>query len=343
MRTSLAYALAAGLSAVCAPSAHAGPGDAIGSATLIENLVTADYARFTRTLATGDAVRQDEFIEVGLDARSEFSLADETRLALGSGSKLKLDHFVYDPDNSAGSIIINMAKGTLRWVTGNARKPSYVIRTPNASITVRGTIFDLFVTDAGETWLLLHEGAVQVCNDRGQCRVHEETCKLTQVSETGEVARPAPWSRVPGAKDNMFHRAFPFVVLPPKMESAQVCSRDAIMRQRDAAAPPPVRQKAAVLPEKPSHALKPAKPDYVPPRREARIVVPKPRPKLDVEIIRKKPIRVVERPKPKPKYPDYDHKPKRDNGKLGKAVLGAVIIGGAIALGSRKGGGKPHY
>lgn len=339
MRTSLSLLLAAGLGTVASAGALAGPGDAIGSATLIENLVTADFARFTRTLAEGDSVRQDEFIEVGLDARSEFSLADETKLALGPGSKLKLDRFVYDPGKTAGSIIVDMAKGTLRWVTGNAKKPSYVIRTPNASITVRGTIFDLFVTDGGETWLLLHEGAVQVCNDRGECRVHEETCKLTRVSESGEVARPAPWSRVPGAKDNMFHRAFPFVVLPPKMDTAQTCSRDAVLRQRDASLPPPVRQKAAALPEKPA---KLRKPDYVPPRREAKIVPLKPRPRLDVEIIRKKPpIRVVERPRPN--YPDYDRKPKRDNSKLGKAVIGAVIIGGAIALGSRKGGGKPHY
>ncbi len=259
-RHSLCAALAGVGTAVIASnctSALAAPGDRIGVAMLIENLVTADYARDTRTLRVGDGVRQEEHIEVALDARSEFDLNDDTKLALGPGSKVTLDRFVFDPDTATGSIILNMAKGTMRWVTGVANKPSYVIRTPNASITVRGTIFDLFLTETNETWLLLHEGAVQVCNASGQCKVHTETCKLTRVSDAGDVSGATSWSKVPGAKDNMFHRAFPFVVLPPEVATGPACTRDAIMNQRDANSTPsePKVRKAEVEPVyKPTYA-----------------------------------------------------------------------------------------
>ena len=131
----------------------------VGSALVVVNLVTAEYNRDTRTLQKGDRVHQDERIEVGLDGSSELELDDDTKLALGPGSHLTLDKFVYDPDKSNGSIVLDLVKGTFRFITGVAEKPTYVIKTPAAAITVRGTIFDVFVQDDGLSWLLLHEGA----------------------------------------------------------------------------------------------------------------------------------------------------------------------------------------
>jgi ferric-dicitrate binding protein FerR (iron transport regulator) len=372
----IARTLVAGVTAFGAPAlAHAAAGDQIGSAILIENIVTADYARETRTLQDGDRVRQDEIIEVGLDARSEFELNDDTKLALGPGTRLTLDKFVYDPDKATGTIILNMAKGTMRWVTGVAKKPTYTIRVPNASITVRGTIFDLYVTEVGETWLLLHEGAVRVCNERGQCRVHEESCKLTRISSAGDVDRPAKWGALPGARDNMFHRAFPFVVIPPKIDPNPICTRDGVTRQRDASGPPP-RNDDYEPPVKTRKAE--AERTYVPtstsaavpPRvsRPPRIVsVPVPYPADDDDEPKKRRIKEIELPKLKyreVKLPrirlsdrirDRDddddhndrHRPRRRGGSgIGRAILGAAVLGAAaLAIGSMRGhrGGHGGY
>src|SRR5690606_23169970 len=116
------------------------------------NLVTAAFNRDTRTLQQGDRVHQDELIEVGLDATSELKLDDETKLALGPGARLMLDKFVYDPARTKGSIVLDLVKGSFRFVTGVAEMPPYVIKTPSAAITVRGTIFDVYVEDNGEAW-----------------------------------------------------------------------------------------------------------------------------------------------------------------------------------------------
>ena len=180
--------LAAALMAASTPHAYAASGDTIGEAIEVINLVTADYSRDTRTLQPGDDVRQDEKIAVGSDGRSELQFADQTKIALGPGSEMLLDKFVYDSDKNSGSIVMDLVSGTLRFITGVAQKPTYVIRTPNASITVRGTIFDVYTPPkGGPTYLLLHEGGVSVCNKKGSCRNNNKPGQLVRVSKKGKI------------------------------------------------------------------------------------------------------------------------------------------------------------
>ena len=200
----------------------------IGAAVTVVNLVTAELDRDTRSLQVGDRVHEYENIAVGLDAKGELKLDDETKLALGPGSRLKLDKFVYDADKSDGSIVLDLVKGTFRFITGVAAKPTYVIRTPAASITVRGTIFDLYVEEDGMTWLLLHEGAVRVCGDRGNCRIIDEVGKLLRVIG-GDVGAPVKWAALPGKEAVPFDTAFPFVASPPTIDPTPILTRDVII------------------------------------------------------------------------------------------------------------------
>src|SRR5688572_18402388 len=208
--------------------AIAAPGEDIGAALRIINVVTAEYETDQRRLATGDNVRQDELIEVGGDGTGEIRLRDDTRLALGPGARLLLDEFVYNPDISGGAIVLNLVKGAFRFVTGAAAKPAYVIRTPSASITVRGTIFDVYVQASGLSWLLLIEGAIEVCNDRGDCSLHDEPGKLIRITPEGDVGNPVKWASL--QKDGeQFEAAFPFVVEPPSFEPDPVFTPEDIV------------------------------------------------------------------------------------------------------------------
>lgn len=201
--------------------------DSIGAAVVVVNQVTAAYNRDTRTLTQGDNVHQDEMIEVATDASGELKLNDDTKMALGPGAKLLLDKFVYDGEKTKANIAVNLMKGAFRFVTGVAAKPSYVVRVPQASITVRGTIFDVFVQDNGVSWLLLHEGAVQVCNERGACRVLDEPGKLIRINDDGDVAPPSRWTNL--KQKTNFDDAFPFVDKQPPKDSPPVLTRDAIL------------------------------------------------------------------------------------------------------------------
>ena len=210
--------------------AQAAPNDPIGSAVTVVNYVTASLETDgeQRRLSSGDDVRQQELIETDADSRSEIELNDRTKLALGPGSRLLLDKFVYDPDISGGAIVMNLVKGTFRFITGIAVKPAYVIRTPAASITVRGTIFDVYVENANETLLLLIEGGVEVCTQSGKCLVHDEPGKLIRIT-ADDVEKPAKWSQMNRKQDISFDGAFPFVVSPPYIDPNPIFTRDDIV------------------------------------------------------------------------------------------------------------------
>lgn len=254
---SLALVIVLGVSPASAVSGQ----QPVGSTLVVVNLVTAAFNRDTRSLAAGDSVHQDELIEVGLDARSEIALEDETKLALGPGSRLTLDKFVYDPaKKTGGSIVLDLVKGTLRFVTGVAEKPTYLIKTPAAAITVRGTIFDVYVEDNGLAWLLLHEGAVEVCNLRGVCRVLDEPGRLIRIGDDGDVGPPVRWASLDGNDRVPFDDAFPFVADAPGFDSDPVLSREAILLGPGVRPPKrggDVKRKAESKPEK--RSTKPTK------------------------------------------------------------------------------------
>jgi len=226
------------LLALMAGSAVAATSEPIGSTVVVVNLVTAEIARDIRTLRTGDDVRQNEVIEVSTDGLSELKLKDDTKLALGPGARLLLDKFVYDGERTNGSIAINLIKGAFRFATGLAAKPSYVIRVPNASITVRGTIFDVYIQQNhvipqnNGVWLLLHEGSVRVCSNRGMCRFLHEPGKLIRITDGGDVGSPSQWTALPGRQNIVFDNAFPFVVTPPRFHPAPIFTREAILLGR---------------------------------------------------------------------------------------------------------------
>lgn len=212
---------------------QAAPGDTIGQAIAIKNDVTAAFANDRRLLAKDDPVRQEEVIEVGENSLGELKFKDDTKLALGPGSRMTLDKFVYDPEKTNGSIVVNLLKGTFRFITGLAEKPSYQIKTPSASISVRGTIFDVYIRPDGSTWLLLIEGAIEVCTPSGKCRVLDEPGKFIEVSEhrrkgkraSGSggpggwtVGAPVKWAALPGRRSTPIETAFPFVPAAPSFD-----------------------------------------------------------------------------------------------------------------------------
>jgi hypothetical protein len=348
MRTnSVATAVAAIMGLASAP-ASAELIDPIGSAILVVNQVTAAYSTETRTLKTGDGVRQNELIEVAQTAKSEIRLNDDTKLALGPGSRLLLDRFVYDPNKTGNAIVLNMIRGTFRFITGTARKPSYVIRTPSAAITVRGTIFDTYVMESGESWVLLQEGGVSVCNTKGECGTLDEPGKMIPVTAKGEIGKPVRWSDLGGIDSSIFDRAFPFVREAPSIDPNPAFTREALLA--------PI----GYTPEKAANQTEPgdSKDEDVrkKPRRIPKLTtIDPPRKRRVVEIVDQeddedvvkpeRPVRVVlpgrgikiRKPKDEEKTETDDSKGE-NGGKLLRAALGAAAIAGS--LGTKR---KVHY
>lgn len=199
-------ALAIPLHSLPASTAH----PEIGSALAVRNRVTAELGNENRRLSRGAKVHQDEVLVTGAKSSAEIKLLDETKLAVGPSSKLVLDKFVYDASAPPKSISITLAKGAFRFITGASDKAAYEIKTPTATMGVRGTVFDVFVADNGESVVLLHEGSVEVCAGSFNCKRHDVIGKIMRIGLGGLLSEPANWSRslLRGVRVG---RAFPFV------------------------------------------------------------------------------------------------------------------------------------
>jgi hypothetical protein len=114
---------------------------------------------------------------------------------------------------------------------------------------VRGTVFDVFVEGNEAVWILLHEGAVTVCNNSGKCRELNDPCRVMRIGPGGAMPDPGTWNALPYARSVSFDTAFPFVVKPPSIDPKPIFSREDIELGR---CPEPKVRKADYEPDQPA-------------------------------------------------------------------------------------------
>lgn len=91
-------------------------------------------------------------------SKAQLTFEDNTTVKLTEHSKIVIDDFVYDPKKGAGKLAVNVALGTARYASGQIAKnnPQQVaIKTPTASIAVRGTDFSMTVDELGRSLVVL--------------------------------------------------------------------------------------------------------------------------------------------------------------------------------------------
>ena len=136
----------------------------IGGAEIVINHVQGALPTGSQVpVAQGDSVFLNEAVQSGADSKARLLLEDNTNVSIGPGSTVKLDNFVYSGPKQPGTIALNLGKGTLRFVTGDASKRAYTIWTPTAAIGVRGTILRIESTST-ETKVINEEGTAIVCH-----------------------------------------------------------------------------------------------------------------------------------------------------------------------------------
>jgi hypothetical protein len=186
----LAFAFIAFIAILACPAAAQ---EKIGSASAVSNKVEGIVpGGDAQTLEAGGEVYLNELVRTGDASVARLLFLDNTDLRVGPKSEVKLDRFVYDPDRSAGSVVVRAGRGIFRFVTGSQRPQNYLIQTPIASIGVRGTIFDLLVLPDRITVILI-SGQIQVTTLLG--RVVELTRPGTSITvfATGFVLGPRVW------------------------------------------------------------------------------------------------------------------------------------------------------
>ena len=97
---------------------------------------------------------------------------DETRVDITQHSKLIIDDFVYDPNQKTGKLSLKATLGTVRYASGQIAKNSaqnISIKTPTATVSVRGTDFAMTIDEIGSSTIIL----LPSCDGNGNCFVGE--------------------------------------------------------------------------------------------------------------------------------------------------------------------------
>lgn len=113
----------------------------------------------------GSSIEKMDTVSTNSQGRFRITFNDATTVNITENSRLVIDDFVYDGNNKAkGKLGLKVALGTVRYASGNVAhgNPRGVnIRTPTATIAVRGTDFVMSVDEAGRSTVVL----VPLCFD----------------------------------------------------------------------------------------------------------------------------------------------------------------------------------
>jgi len=98
----------------------------------------------------GTPVYPNDNVRTGVDGSVGIIFKDNTRIGLGPNSRLDLKKFIFKPAQGQFSMVNKLTKGSASFVSGKMTKlspESVVLETPTSTIGVRGTTYNIKVTE----------------------------------------------------------------------------------------------------------------------------------------------------------------------------------------------------
>jgi hypothetical protein len=145
------------------------------------------------TLYERDQVYFRDTLQTVRDGAMHVVLRDESVLRLGSSASAVIDEFVYDPAGN-GKLAASVSAGIARFITGKLKGDQVAVRTPTATIGVRGTDFSVWVEQSGRTTIWVNQGAISVTPQGGQLELVQdgETVATSGGTLQRNAIRPNP-------------------------------------------------------------------------------------------------------------------------------------------------------
>lgn len=145
--TSRVISSAAAAALILASTAAAAQGTPVGVNAAVRNDVQirpAGTTRLKRAVVKERVILNDE-IRTGSASLLQILLLDRSTFTVGANARVAVDRFVFDPARNTRSTGISVTRGAFRFMSGRALgRPAGAasVRTPVASIGIRGTIFE---------------------------------------------------------------------------------------------------------------------------------------------------------------------------------------------------------
>jgi len=240
------------------PAAAEGDGRALAARD-----VKVERAGSVLTLRKGDPVLAGDVLRSGRSGTAQIEFEDGTRIALGPNSMLSIDNILMRRNGTARKFAVSSVGGTFRFLSGKSPHRAYSIRTPSATMSVRGTAFDVVASGKAATDLLVFNGKVVFCGTGGNCVQVPGGCNLLSVDKDSNISAPDKASRLGGTFE--YARAGG-PLLSSFRTSREGCERENSYRVPASAAQPASQSFDADSPPAPAPAPDPTPPDVDPPK-----------------------------------------------------------------------------
>jgi hypothetical protein len=142
------------------------------SLILLSTNVFAAIGKVTEEKGKAEIVRKKDSLSAKINSGVEsmdtvqtgngvvgITFSDDTKVRVTEHSRLVIDDFVYDPKaKNSGKLAMKVAMGTVRYASGAVAKDNSKnvdIKTPTATIAVRGTAFTMTVDEIGKSMIVL--------------------------------------------------------------------------------------------------------------------------------------------------------------------------------------------
>jgi hypothetical protein len=174
-----------------------------------------DSAKTMRLARIGEVVYEGDSIVTGVDGEVHLAMEDEGQIAVRPNTRMRIAKYKAEGGSSDTSLIA-LVQGALRSVTGWIGKynpKGYAIRTPTATIGVRGTDHETMVIEQGShegeagTYDKVNHGATLLSTEHGKTEVRPNQAGFVSLSGKSKprVLPSIPASFRPARMDTRFH------------------------------------------------------------------------------------------------------------------------------------------
>ena len=144
----------------------------------------------SRTLKRRAPVYLVDNVTTGQDSRTQLSMVDGGMITMKSNSNLLISQYDFNPQTQEGSVALELIKGGFRSISGSLKAASgnYTVKTPVASIGIRGTHYEIQLVD-DELFIAVWDGQVELIlpNNKTQSLGADSAFSFARVSSMGEV------------------------------------------------------------------------------------------------------------------------------------------------------------
>ena len=195
---------------------------------VIGNVQLSSEAGKTHQIQKGDAVNEGDTLSTGAYSSAQIKMQDGGFIALRPDSRLKIDKFSFNgQQDGSESSYFSLLKGGFRAVTGligQLNKPAYRIKTPTATLGIRGTDHETYVVTAntplaatvppgtynkvniGETSITTDKGSISVLpNQMGYASASDQLPQILPLNLNifTVIAPPPPHAKAVATNENL--------------------------------------------------------------------------------------------------------------------------------------------